>query len=61
MENVQEGGITVLIYWYYYKRVNLLEVDWRHDSIPAMLKGLTPRQLQHMKWTVEELKRTCKC
>lgn len=61
MEKVQEGGVTILTYWHYYKRVNLLEVDWSQDLRKTRLKHLSPGQVRHMEWTVKELKRTCKC
>ncbi|KAM7203047.1 hypothetical protein V8F33_002395 [Rhypophila sp. PSN 637] len=56
VEYLQESGRSLLLYWQYFKRCDLMNFDWGNAG-KSSLKHLKPYQVEFMKFTVERLKR----
>jgi len=55
VEEIQHGGVVLLAYWQYFKRADLMSLDW--DNIAdTKLSTLEPEQAELLRWTVEQLK-----
>ncbi|KAM7184749.1 hypothetical protein V8F20_012082 [Naviculisporaceae sp. PSN 640] len=57
VEYIQESGRSLLLHWQYFKRCDLMNVDWDNPS-RAPLTHLRPYQLNFMKATVGMLKQS---
>ena len=55
MEDLQNSGVVLLLYWTYFKRADLMKVDWDN---PKKSPLVVPYQVEFMKWTVQELGKT---
>lgn len=55
VEEVQHGGVVLLAYWQYFKRADLMRLDW-DDIADTKLNTLEPEQAELLRWTVEQLK-----
>lgn len=58
MEDLQNSGVVVLLYWTYFKRADLMKVDWDN---PKRSPLTAPYQVEFMKWTVQELEKSRTC
>ncbi|KAK3328038.1 hypothetical protein B0T19DRAFT_181411 [Cercophora scortea] len=57
VEDVQRGAVTLLIYWRYYYRCDLMSIKWK-DTSNTPLKYLTSEQLHYLRVTTEHVKRS---
>ncbi|CCC11926.1 unnamed protein product [Sordaria macrospora k-hell] len=55
VEEVQHGGVVLLAYWQYFKRTDLMCLDW-DKRVDTKLSTLEPEQADLLWWTVEQLK-----
>ncbi|KAK3935865.1 hypothetical protein QBC46DRAFT_270825 [Diplogelasinospora grovesii] len=56
VEEVQSSAGILLAHWLYYRRVDVMSLDWKKQD-KSSLKHLEPYQAQFMKSTVDHLKR----
>lgn len=55
VEEIQHGGVVLLAYWQYFKRADLMRLDW--DNVAdTKLSTLELEQAKLLRWTVEQLK-----
>jgi hypothetical protein len=59
VEEVQSSAGILLAHWLYYRRVDVMSLDWKKQD-KSSLKHLEPYQAQFMKSTVDDLKRKSK-
>ncbi|KAK0754880.1 hypothetical protein B0T18DRAFT_47805 [Schizothecium vesticola] len=55
VEELQNSGVVLLLYWTYFKRADLMKVDWDN---PKRSPLVAPYQVEFMKWTVQELEKS---
>ncbi|KAK1779896.1 hypothetical protein QBC45DRAFT_450573 [Copromyces sp. CBS 386.78] len=55
VEEVQHGGVVLLAYWQYFKRADLMRLQWDNRS-ETKLSTLEPEKAELLRWTVEQLK-----
>lgn len=58
VEELQNSGVVLLLYWTYFKRADLMKVDWDN---PKRSPLVAPYQVEFMKWTVQELEKSRGC
>ncbi|KAK3359439.1 hypothetical protein B0T25DRAFT_564440 [Lasiosphaeria hispida] len=51
VEDMQFGGVMLLAYWHYFKRVDFFNQNWG-DLSKSPLRSLQPDQAELLKWTV---------
>lgn len=58
MEDVHHGAVTILAYWHYFKRCDLMDFNWNHidDSAPMSLE---PHQARFMQRIIGRVKQKC--
>jgi len=60
MEELHHGAAMLLIRWQYFKRCDLMNLDWEDKGSPQ-LAFLEPHQVESMRDIVTRLKIECKC
>jgi len=55
VEELHRSGAVMLMYWHYYKRIDLMKTEW-DDPNDQTLKALTPEEIEFMRWTVGDIK-----
>ncbi|KAL2261678.1 hypothetical protein VTK26DRAFT_3640 [Humicola hyalothermophila] len=55
VEEVHHGAVTLLAYWQYFKRCDLMSIDWDDIDNPALM-FLEPYQVRFMKQIVDRMK-----
>jgi len=55
VEELQNSGVVLLLYWTYFKRADLMKVDWDN---PKRSPLVVPYQVEFMKWTIQELEKS---
>ncbi|KAK0720304.1 hypothetical protein B0H67DRAFT_608978 [Lasiosphaeris hirsuta] len=53
VEDMQFGGVMLLAYWHYFKRVDFFNLDWG-DLSKSPLRSLELHQIELLKWTVAQ-------
>jgi hypothetical protein len=59
VEEVHHGAIVLLAHWHYFKRCNLMELDWDNMG-KSPLRFLEPYQVRFVRRIVDQLEERCK-
>ncbi len=50
------GAVTLLAHWHYFKRCDLMAVNWDEITGESALGGLTPPQVEFVRDIVERVR-----